>query len=121
MHGVSLYTAAVSERTLTRCDEVDDRNGRVLALQGVLDHDATQFALRREVLDLSLAQLSHQCRLSRAVRTQNTITTATDQTKGGVRQQQQCTICQREDGVAKKLAFFVVVSRFGCILRLLIA
>ena len=58
-------------------DEVDDGERGILALECVLNHDATKLTLGREVLHFPVAQLPHQGRLAGSVRAEDSITVTT--------------------------------------------
>ena len=64
---------------LTSCNKIEDGQTRVLPLKCMFHHYTPELILRWEVLDLPISELSHECRLSGAVRAEYTVTATTDE------------------------------------------
>lgn len=60
----------------------------------MLDHNTAEDILRREVLDLAIAQLAQERRLAGTVGAENTIAPAADEAQSGMGEEQQGTVGQ---------------------------
>lgn len=66
---------------LTSGDEINDGKSAILSLQRMLNHDATQLVLRREILHFAIFELTQQSRLSGTVSTKDSISPSTNESE----------------------------------------
>ena len=101
----------------TRGNKVQDRQTRIFPLERVFNHDGANLALRGKVLNLAILDGAQQSAFPAAVSGTDSVASPANEAKGGVGQEEECTIRQGEKCVAKQVLDTFCLDRRPCSLR----